>query len=180
MSVKVSIVIPCYNQEKYLGECLAELGRQTLADIEIIAVDDGSTDKTRDIIRAAMAKNGKIKLIAFEENRGTLVARKHGALSAVGEYVMFLDPDDLLDRRAAEELYRAITERGVDVLMFGTEVVAQSKNDPRAAAFLEYIKPKFFARAESNIVSLSSVEQKINIYGIKYINPSLSATHSWR
>ena len=57
-SVKVSIVVPCYNQEKYVGECLAELGRQTLADIEIIAVDDGSTDRTREIISAAMQKNG--------------------------------------------------------------------------------------------------------------------------
>lgn len=91
---KVSIIVPIYNVEKYLRECLDSILNQTLKDIEIICVNDGSTDDSLEILREYEKKDSRIKVID-KNNEGVGIARNNGIDAAAGEFVCFMDPDDL-------------------------------------------------------------------------------------
>lgn len=107
MSVcKVSVIIPCFNVEKYLAECINSILLQTLQDIEIICVDDCSTDKTVQILQQYAQRDKKVKIILLKENKGSGPARNEGIKHASGEYLAFMDPDDLYpDANVLETLY---------------------------------------------------------------------------
>ena len=131
---KVSIVIPAYNAEKTLAACLDSALSQTLHDIEVICVNDGSKDRTRDILVAYMRKDSRIRGISFNYCGRSVFARKMGIQVATGEYIMFLDADDLLVPSACESAVRLISEKNVDILQFGAKVettldMAQAEKD---------------------------------------------------
>ena len=115
--VKVSVVVPVYNVEKYLEECLDSLINQTLKDIEIICVNDGSTDKSLDILNNYAKKDKRIQIIT-QENKGLGAARNTGMKYAKGEYLNFIDSDDYLELSALEETYNISKEKELDFLMF--------------------------------------------------------------
>lgn len=121
---KVSILIAVYNGEAALSGSIESLQNQTLKDIEIVCVNDCSTDKSVEIINSYASKDDRIKLVSFEENRGTVCARKAGIEVATGEYLMFMDQDDTYKDFACEELYNLIKEKDVDVLQYRSQVVA--------------------------------------------------------
>ena len=123
MRAKVSIIIPIYNIEKYLALCLNSVINQTLADIEIICVEDGSTDNSKKILAEYKKKDFRIQVIWHSNNMGTGLTRKHGVLAAHGQYIMFLDGDDELFPRACEVAYAAIEKNKTDVVQFGVKVV---------------------------------------------------------
>ena len=100
---KISIIIPVYNAESYIADILEELIKQTYSNLQIIAVDDGSTDKSRDIIESFMQKDKRVCLIA-SENRGPSSARNIGLEHADGEYIRFIDADDRLPEDSMEKL----------------------------------------------------------------------------
>lgn len=114
--VKLSIIVPVFNTEKYLSECLNSLINQTLKSIEIICVDDGSTDNSLSILEKFHSKDGRVKII-HQENFGVSVARNNGIAMAQGEYIGFVDSDDWVDADFFEKLYNASQK-------FGAEVVA--------------------------------------------------------
>ena len=118
--VKVSVLIPAYNVERYIDQCLESVMNQTLREIEIIVVDDGSTDSTLAHIEAAAEKDSRIRVIRHEKNRKTLQSRKDAVLFSRGEYVMFLDSDDYLDPDACRTVYESAVKSGADILQFGT------------------------------------------------------------
>ena len=118
---KVSVIIPIYNVEKYLRECLDSAVGQTLKDIEVICIDDGSPDASAQIVAEYMERYDNIKLIR-QENRGLSCARNAGLDIATGEYVQFLDSDDMLDRQAMESLYEVAKREKLDVLYFNRRV----------------------------------------------------------
>lgn len=91
--MKVSVIIPCYNTAPYIEECLVSVRKQTLKDIEIICIDDGSTDETLKIIRE-FSKNDSRIIVHSQKNKGVGPARNKGISMAKGEYLCFLDPDD--------------------------------------------------------------------------------------
>lgn len=102
---KVSVIVPIYNVEKYLQRCLESLIDQTLQDIEIILVNDGSTDDSGRIAEEYAEKySGKVKYLE-KENGGLSDARNFGMPYATGEYIAFLDSDDYIDKNAYEEMY---------------------------------------------------------------------------
>ncbi|MEH7351933.1 glycosyltransferase family 2 protein [Gottfriedia acidiceleris] len=111
---KVSVIIPAYNIEKYIERSVKSVLSQTLADIEIIIINDGSTDRTLDIINAI--KDKKIKIIN-QENSGVSRAREQGIEIAEGEYLYFLDGDDWLENDALEYMYNVSSKRNLDILM---------------------------------------------------------------
>lgn len=113
----VSIIVPIYNVEQYLAECLESLVNQTLQDIEIICVNDGSPDNSADIVRKYMQADSRIKLIE-QENRGLSGARNTGLKIARGEYIYFMDSDDWLESNAMDVCYQAAVTEGVDVVFF--------------------------------------------------------------
>ena len=110
---KVSIIVPVYNVEKYLKRCLDSLINQTLKDIEIIVVDDGSTDNSGQIIKKYQEKNSNIKYYK-KENGGLSDARNYGMKYAQSEYIAFLDSDDFVDKTMYEKMYNKAIEDNAD------------------------------------------------------------------
>lgn len=115
---KVSIIIPIYNTEKYLSACLESVVTQTLTDIEIICVNDGSTDGSLQIVREFASTDARIKIVQ-KENGGAASARKAGIQVASGEYVGYVDSDDYIDADMYERLYKTAIEYQVDLVISG-------------------------------------------------------------
>lgn len=125
---KVSIVIPVYNVEKYLERCLESLISQTLQDIEIIVVNDGSTDKSLTIINNFIERDSRIKVID-KENTGVSHSRNIAINAAQGEYLAFVDSDDWIDNDMLEHMYKQAKEEDLDIVMctYMREFVTHSK-----------------------------------------------------
>ena len=117
ISPKVSIILPIYNVEKYLSQSLDSLLNQTLQDIEIICVNDGSTDNCYEILEEYKKKDNRIKVI-HTKNQGTGKARNEGLKLATGECIGFVDPDDWAKPNMFERLYNLIQEKNADIVMF--------------------------------------------------------------
>lgn len=116
---KVSIIVPVYNVEAYLPECMESLVHQTLEDIEIIAVNDGSPDNSIDILnRYAKEYPNKVKVFTTE-NHGVSHARNYGLDRATGEYILFVDSDDFLDLTMCEVLYNKAIQDNNDLVLCG-------------------------------------------------------------
>ena len=113
---KVSVILPVYNVGKYLRQSLDSLINQTLKDIEIICVNDGSTDDSYDILEEYKEKDSRIKII-HKENKGTGAARNDGLRLATGECIGFVDPDDWVKPNMFERLYQEIKEKNLDIVM---------------------------------------------------------------
>lgn len=114
--VKVSVIVPVYNVEQYLPSCLDCLVQQTLQDIEVIVVNDGSPDRSQQIIDEYTAKYPE-KIKGFiKPNGGLSDARNYGLQYAVGEYVTFLDSDDQLTETACEKMYQAAKKNNSDIV----------------------------------------------------------------
>ena len=105
LPIKISIIVPIYNVEDYLPRCLNSLINQTLKEIEIICVIDGSTDNSYKITKKYAKKDKRIKILNLESNKGVSVARNTGIKHAKGEYLGFIDADDFVDSRFFEHLY---------------------------------------------------------------------------
>lgn len=103
--IKVSVIIPVYNTAPYLERCLDSAINQTLKDIEIICVNDGSTDNSLEILQKYAQKDKRIKVVNFKENKGVSAARNKGINLAKGEFIGFLDSDDFIDPGWYENLY---------------------------------------------------------------------------
>lgn len=99
----ISIIVPVYNVEEYLEECLESITHQTYADIEVILVNDGSTDGSREICERYCEKDTRFRLIN-QENQGQSVARNRGVKESVGQYIMFVDSDDVINTNMLEVL----------------------------------------------------------------------------
>ena len=112
--MKVSVIVPVYNGEAFLPECIATLRAQTLGEIELIFVDDASTDGSLPLLRAAQAEDARVRVIAFAENRGVSAARNAGLDAATGEYVGFCDADDWVEPGMFERLLAAAEEADAD------------------------------------------------------------------
>lgn len=121
---KVSIIIPVHNAEPYLRQCMESVVNQTLQEIEVICVDDGSTDRSLEILRSYQAKDPRIQVISHDIDEGCMMARKAGTMAATGEYIMHLDTDDYLELEACELLYQKIAKEKVDILHFNSRVVS--------------------------------------------------------
>ena len=111
--VRVSVIVPIYNMDQYLEKCLDSILGQTLEDIEVICVDDGSTDRTDSILYEYAWKDHRVKVIS-QQNSGVAAARNVGLKAASGEFVFFVDPDDwIASPSALSSLYWAAKEHGV-------------------------------------------------------------------
>lgn len=114
MSAKVSIIVPVYNQQAYVKQCLQSLCQQTLQDIEIICINDGSTDESLSIIKN-FTRADKRFVVINQANQGTGFSRNAGLAIATGEYVGFVDADDFVDADYFEKLYLNAKEKKADI-----------------------------------------------------------------
>lgn len=113
-AVKVSVIMPVYNAQDYLGQALKDVVNQTLQEIEIICVDDGSTDASRQIIGQFTREDGRIRLVE-QQNSYAGAARNHGLEYATGKYVVFWDSDDMFRKEALETLYLQAERQQADI-----------------------------------------------------------------
>ena len=115
--IKVSVILPVYNVEKYIRQCLDSIVNQTLKDIQIICVDDGSTDSSPEIIEEYARKDSRVIAI-HQENGGAGAARNNGLRHAAGKYLSFLDSDDFFELNMLEEAYNCAEQYGADFVVF--------------------------------------------------------------
>ncbi|MEA4967049.1 MAG: glycosyltransferase family 2 protein [Bacteroidaceae bacterium] len=118
---KVSVIIPVYNTEKYLREALDSISNQTLKEIEIITINDGSTDSSLDILNEYAKKDNRI-IVYSQENQGQAIARNFGIEKSKGEYIYFFDSDDILLHEALEETYNKCEKDNLDLCFFDADI----------------------------------------------------------
>lgn len=121
LPVKISVIVPVYNVEQYLSTCLNSCIHQTLYDIEIICVNDGSTDNSLAILQEFAKKDSRV-VIVDKANGGLSSARNAGVRKACGKKIMFLDSDDYLEPNACERVWLETLEGDADVVVFGTNI----------------------------------------------------------
>ena len=148
---KVSVIVPIYNKEEYLKECLDSLIHQSLKEIEIICIDDGSTDDSLTILTNYSRKDSRIKIFS-QENSGPGSARNKGINEANGEYIAFIDADDWIELDSLEKLYVNAKQYGSDLVLFNAiEHLPNNKCNPRIY-FKESINGKFTYNQQKNLV----------------------------
>ena len=136
--IKVSVIIPCYNSERFLEECLDSVLGQTLQEIEVICVDDGSTDGTLDILYKYAEKDGRIRILT-QHNQYAGVARNNGMAAAAGKYLSFLDSDDFFEPFMLEKMYEKCEQDKADICICGGGVYdMRTERVFGEAHFLEY------------------------------------------
>lgn len=123
--VKISVIIPVYNVERYLSACLNSCVNQTLYDVEFICVNDGSTDNSLEILKEYAQRDCRIQIVS-KANGGLSSARNAGLKQARGEYIMFLDSDDYLEDIACERVWNETLEAPTDIVIFGTNIFPQN------------------------------------------------------
>lgn len=128
MEVKVSVIIPVYNAEKYIQECIQSLLNQTLVECEFIFIDDGSNDNSRNILEYYKKLDNRILLIN-QENQGVSVARNKGLEVAQGEFIGFVDADDHIREDMYEILYSAANKWNCDSIISNFESIVQGRQN---------------------------------------------------
>ncbi|HGF1449286.1 TPA: glycosyltransferase family 2 protein [Streptococcus suis] len=123
---KVSIIVPVYNTEPYLEECILSLRNQTLQDIQIILVDDASRDQSVTIMNQQAALDNRIQVITLEENSGVGLARNLGIQQAQGDFLAFVDSDDYVKPEMFEKLYQKAIEEAADIVLCDTDTFSSN------------------------------------------------------
>jgi glycosyltransferase involved in cell wall biosynthesis len=147
---KVSVIIPVYNVEKYLAECLNSICRQTLRSIEIICVNDGSTDGSAKILAEYKRKDKRFRVIT-QENRGLSTARNIGIRQAQGDYIYFMDGDDILELNALNILWQKSQVNNLDILYFDGRVIFEDKRTAKRQKWYKgfYVRQKEYSEVTS-------------------------------
>ena len=120
--VAVSVIVPVYKAEKWIGECAESILQSSFEDLELILVDDGSPDRSGSICDKLAAKDSRIRVI-HQENAGVSMARNNGIAAACGEYIMFVDSDDSIDREMLAKAYSAAKREDADMVLTGIRFV---------------------------------------------------------
>lgn len=131
----ISVVVPVYNADKYLNQCVDSIRNQKLEDIEIILVDDGSTDKSGRICEDHAVYDSRIRVI-HQKNQGKLAARYTGALAATGQYISFVDADDWIDQETYS-LFLSQMGEGIDIIIYGKEAETANSGTARPSFLYE-------------------------------------------
>jgi len=150
----VSIVIPVYNAEEYLKESLCSVLGQSYKNLEIICVDDGSTDKSLQVLQRMKQNDERIKILS-EDNRGAGVARNLGMEESQGEYIYFFDADDYLHRKAIQTLVKVAEKNAADIVLFGYYKFSEGKK--KRVAF----SPKILKAPIGKVIPPESISDRL-------------------
>ena len=127
MSFKISVIVPVYNSEQYLDQAIQSILNQTMKELEIILINDGSTDSSLDIANRYKDKDSRIKVLS-QKNKGVSSARNYGLSVAKGKYVTFMDSDDYIDREMYECLYQIAEAHQLDLVISNFEQEIDGRN----------------------------------------------------
>ncbi|PQJ32180.1 hypothetical protein BST92_09695 [Nonlabens arenilitoris] len=152
--VKVSVIVPCYNQGEFLDECLQSVLNQSYEDWECIIVNDGSTDDTENIVRRWMQNDSRFSLISIE-NSGVSNARNQGIIKAKGEYILPIDADDYIDENYLESAFDLFNTSPSCKVVYGAVMMIGEKNE-------KWELPEFSMKelAIYNIIPVSGIYRK--------------------
>lgn len=156
---KISIIIPVYNAEKTIERCLEAIVTQTFADFEVICINDGSKDKSLELLNKYAQKDSRIRVFD-QENLGPAKTRYNAIEKSSGEYLMFCDADDWYEPSMIEDMYSTIVEKNVDLVMCDWKVIDLSDN-------------KKFKKSIKKIDNLKELGFKKLTPDSNYINPAL-------
>lgn len=140
--IKISVIVPVYNDEKTIAACLTSLAKQNLDNIEFIIVDDCSTDNTYKIVSDYAKWDSRFIVLKHDMNLSAFQARKDGVLIACGKYIMFVDADDSLAEGACKKLWELEQIEHVDILHFSTDVIALIDDKKQIEKYKKLINPK--------------------------------------
>ncbi len=161
--IKISVIIPVYNADKYLRECLDSVIGKTLQDIEIICVDDGSTDNSLSVLQEYAVADKRLKIIE-QANQGAAAARNVGMAAAQGEYLAFLDADDLYYTGALQAAYACATKSNADMVVFEADFF----DDKQGLLRTERVETKYLAGL-----------QEFSAYAIPEFIFQISSCNTW-
>lgn len=176
MTAKVSVVVPVYNGERSVASCLDNLTKQSLKEIEIICVNDGSTDNSLEVINDYIKKDPRIRVVS-QKNGGLSAARNTGLRNVKTPFVMFCDCDDIFDDEMCEKMVGAMVENDVDIVACGTEVeykahseIAESDSNYYRIKFSgkNYINEEITSRTDVSVCDKIFKVELINKHGIKF------------
>ena len=148
--------MPVYNTEQYVNEALMSIINQTLKDIEIIVINDGSTDNSLHIVTKIAEKDNRIQIYS-QENQGQSVARNIGINKAKGEYIYFMDSDDLLDLEALECCYNKCETENLDFVFFDADIICENKE---LSFSYDYHRPEIEEKVYNGIELLNELIDK--------------------
>ena len=148
---KISIIMPVYNVSTHLSRSINSVLQQTLRDVELICVDDASTDNSLQLLKEYADTDSRVKVLQQPDNRSALQARKLGALYAKGEYLMFLDADDWLDPNACNYLYPLISKKNVDILHFDSVIDNYGTSQKRIDNMTHFVQPYYKALSGTKV-----------------------------
>lgn len=165
---KISIIVPAYNVQKYIKQCLESIINQTYKNLEIIVVNDGSKDKTLDIIES-IAKDDSRIIVINQENQGVSASRNNALKGVDGDFVMFVDSDDWLDLDACEVLLKEAVKENADIVMCGyvreyenTSLPKASFDEDKIIFKCEDVKSKLHRRIFGPLGNELSAPEKLN------------------
>ena len=158
----ISVIIPVYNSEKYLAECLNSIINQTFKDIEIICIDDGSTDKSLEILNKYKEKDDRIHILT-QQNEYAGAARNKGLSIATGNYIIFLDSDDFFELDMLEKMHKKIVSDNSDVVVCGYYNYDNIKN--------EVIDIYYMREIYTNLSPFKAIDIVNNIFNFCRPNP---------
>lgn len=144
MASKIDIVVPVYNVEKYVGDCLDSLLSQTLKDIRIICVNDGSTDGSLDVLNKYVEKDSRI-VVVDQKNGGRSMARNAGLKKVEAPYVMFCDSDDNYDPEMCEKMMQVMEEYETDLAVCGIKIIYKAHDEIKDSDE-NYYRLKFYGK----------------------------------
>ena len=126
-NIKISVIMPIYNAGEYLSRAISDVLSQSFTELELICVDDGSTDNSDSIIRSFMRKDSRVKMIT-QRNGGPSIARNAGLAEAVGDYIIFLDADDFYEKNLLSSLYEVAERDSLDVAVARFDIYNDNQN----------------------------------------------------
>ena len=182
MRPKVSIIIPVYNVAPYLEECLASVLSQTLKEIEIICINDGSTDSSGEILAQFSKKDNRIKVLN-QKNKGAGPARNKGILKASGEYLICLDSDDFFAPQMLEQMYLTAKEEKSDRVVCGFYIYdnRQKKTVERVLPFVpeNFSSPYLTSKVRDKVFNMAFGVAWIELYKTSLIQKNFIRFGSW-
>ncbi|EFX39423.1 glycosyltransferase, group 2 family protein [Streptococcus parasanguinis ATCC 903] len=162
MTKLISVVVTCYNHENYIEQCLRSIFNQTYRNIELIVLDDGSTDSSSEVIQEVLKESPFVTIFESHENIGVVRTRNKGLNLLNGDYFLFVDSDDFLDNRYVEELYDCANNHQADI------VYCDLYNFEKDETYLKAQEFDLHNLLKSNYISNCSLVKKTILKGIYY------------
>ena len=166
--MQISVVVPVYNEEEYLTECLNSILHQTYSDLEIIVVDDGSTDQSGEICEQFQARDNRVKVI-HKKNGGLISVWKCGVNNSKNDYICFVDSDDLIQKNHIRDMVKAVKKYNADLVLSAVNKISDDKISPfiytLKSGFIQDYREKFLPKILTDLDKVSERNLPPNRWG---------------